>query len=53
MNLYKKTARQIMKKNQDQISHLDTRSKLPKRRKSSQIKKAQEGIARMDKIIQK
>jgi hypothetical protein len=47
------TARKRMKKFQDQISHLDTRSTLPEREKSSQIKEAQKGISRMDKIIQK
>ena len=42
-----------MKKFQDQISHLDTRSTLPEREKSLQINEAQKGIARMDKIIKK
>ena len=42
-----------MKKFQSKISELDTRSNLPEREKSSQIKEAQKGITRMDKIIQK
>ncbi len=47
------TARKRMKKFQSNISELDTRSNLPEREKSSQIKEAQKGITRMDKIIQK
>ena len=42
-----------MKGSQSKISDLDTRSNLPEREKSSKFTKAQEGIARMDKIIRK
>ncbi len=46
-------ARNRMKRFQDKISDLDTRSKLPEREKASRIKEAQEGIVRMDSIIKK
>ena len=47
------TARKRIKKFQDKISDLDTRSSLPEYKKALKIKEAQEGIVRMDKIIQK
>ena len=47
------TARDRIKRFQSVISDMDTRSKLSEPRKNEKIRKAQEGIARMDKIIQK
>ena len=46
-------ARDRMKRFQDKISDLDTRSTLPKREKELRIKEAREGINRMDSIIKK
>ena len=47
------TARRRIKKFQDQISQMDTRSNKPQQAKDLIIEKANEGIIRMDKIITK
>ena len=52
-NYIQTAARKRIKRFQDQISEMDTRSKLPQEQKDLKIKKAQEGINRMDKIINK
>jgi len=45
--------REKVKKYQDQISHADTRSKLPQESKNKTIENANKKIAMLDKIIKK
>jgi hypothetical protein len=51
--LVQSKARDKVKKYQDQISHADTRSKLPQESKNKTIENANKKIAMLDKIIKK
>ena len=51
--LIQSKARNKIKKYQDQISHIDTRSNLPQKLKNKTIENANKKIAMLDKIIKK